>query len=453
MRGVPLPLVPAGSQDQTVIGEAGGAVVRRTVLPGGVRVLTEAMPGLRSVTFGCWVGVGSRDEADGHHGSTHFLEHLLFKGTQRRSAMQIASAFDAVGGEANAVTGKEHTFYYARVIDEDLALATDLICDMVTSARLEPGDVENERGVILAELAMHDDDPADVVHERFLETVFGDHPLGRPTGGTPQTVGSVPRDAIAAHYGRHYRPSGLVVTAAGNVDHDRLCDLVAGQLDAGGWELSGEVTPAARRRSGADGVAGRAGPVQLVLPRAVEQANIVLGTTAISATDERRFVMSVLNAILGGGSSSRLFQEVRERRGLAYDVYSFASMFSDAGYFGLYAGCAPDRVDEVVALLEGELGRLVADGPTEEELARAHGQVCGGLVLGLEDPSSRMSRLGRAELVHGYFLELETALARIRAVSTIDVQALAADLSARPRALAVVGPYSPDRSFAITSAG
>ena len=446
MRGIPLPLVPAGKQDQTVIGEAGGAVVRRTVLPGGVRVLSEAMPGLRSVTFGCWVGVGSRDEADGQRGSTHFLEHLLFKGTRRRTAMEIASAFDAVGGEANAVTGKEHTFYYARVLDENLAMAVDLICDMVTSARLEPGDVENERGVILTELAMHDDDPADVAHERFLEALFGDHPLGRPTGGTAQSVGSVGRDAIAEHFDRNYRPPGLVVTAAGGVDHDQLCDLVTEELARGGWDLSDDVTPWPRRAD-RNGVAVEGRASALVLPRPVEQANVVLGGTAISATDDRRYVLSVLNAILGGGTSSRLFQEVRERRGLAYDVYSFASMYSDAGYFGLYAGCAPDTVDEVVALLVGELERLVAEGPTEEEVTRAHGQLCGGLVLGLEDSSSRMSRLGRAELVHGYFLELESALRRIRSVSAADVRTLAEELLGRPRALAVVGPFDADREF------
>lgn len=451
MSGTPLPLEPAGTQNETLIAEAGGALVRRTVLPGGVRVLTEQMPGLRSVTFGCWVGVGSRDEVEGQHGSTHFLEHLLFKGTGRRSAMEIASAFDAVGGEANAVTGKEHTFYYARVLDEDLQLATDVISDMITSARLDPADLENERGVILTELAMHDDDPVDVAHERFLGAVFGDHPLGRPTAGTSESVARLGRDGVAAHYGRTYRPQGLVVTAAGGVDHDRLCALVSQSLADGGWELSGQVAPWPRRPAQA-GAGAAAGPGALVVPRSVEQANIVLGGTGVPATDERRFAVSVLNAVLGSGSSSRLFQEVRERRGLAYDVYSFSGMYSDAGYFGLYAGCAPERTDEVVVLLEDELQRLAADGPTEEEVARAHGQVCGGLVLGLEDSSSRMSRLGRAELVHGHFLGLEAALASIRAVTVEDVRALAADLASRPRSLVVVGPLEGDRTFPAVAA-
>lgn len=232
---VPLPLVPAGSPDQVVTGEEGGAAVRRTVLPGGVRVLSEAMPGLRSATVGFWVGVGSRDEEPARLGSTHFLEHLLFKGTGRRSAMDIASAFDAVGGEANAVTGKEHTCYYARVLDDDVPMALDLLADMVTSARLAADDVESERGVILEELAMNDDDPGDVVHERFAEVVLGGHPLGRPIGGTPDTIEAVGRDDIVAHYTTHYTPPGLVVTAAGGVDHEALCALVAARLADSPW--------------------------------------------------------------------------------------------------------------------------------------------------------------------------------------------------------------------------
>ncbi|HET9658350.1 MAG TPA: pitrilysin family protein [Kineosporiaceae bacterium] len=446
MHGIPLPLVPAGTQDQTVAGEAGGAVVRRTVLPGGVRVLTETMPGLRSATFGCWVGVGSRDEAAGHLGSTHFLEHLLFKGTGRRSSMDIASAFDAVGGEANAVTGKEHTCYYARVLDEDLPMAVDVLVDMVTSARLDTEDVENERGVILEELAMNDDDPSDVVHERFAEAVLGRHPLGRPIGGTPQTIAAVGRDDIHSHYRHHYRPATLVVTAAGGVDHEQVCAAVADQLAGCGWMLDGQAVPSPRRLA-TEVAAGEGQGRVVVVPRQIEQANVVLGSTGLTATDPRRYVMTVLNGILGSGMSSRLFQEVREKRGLAYSVYSFASGYSDSGYFGLYAGCAPAKVDDVVALLKAELERLAADGVGEEELLRAHGQICGGLVLGLEDTGSRMSRLGKAELVHGEFTGLDESLARVRAVTADQIRELAADLASRPRSLAVVGPFDADRAF------
>jgi predicted Zn-dependent peptidase len=442
---VPLPLVPAGSREQTVAGEAEGAVVRRSVLPGGVRVLTETMPGLRSLTFGCWVGVGSRDEATGHHGSTHFLEHLLFKGTARRSAMDIASAFDAVGGEANAVTGKEHTCYYARVLDEDVDLAADVLLDMVTAARLDTGDVESERGVILEELAMNDDDPADVVHERFTGLVLSPHPLGRPIGGTPETIAAVGRDDIAAHYREHYAPPGLVVTAAGCVDHDALVDVVRRHLEASAWPLQDAATPLPRRELAQEPVPGE-GAV-LVVRRPTEQANVIVGTLGLTANDERRYVLSVLSAVLGGGMSSRLFQEIREKRGLAYSVYSFASGYSDAGWFGLYAGCAPAKVDQVVTLLHAGLEELADGGLGDDELARAKGSVTGGLVLGLEDSGSRMTRLGRAELVHGEFVNLDETVRRLRAVTAEEVRLLATELAAQPRSLAVVGPFDPDRSF------
>jgi predicted Zn-dependent peptidase len=457
----PLPLVAAGTSGstQTIAGQDGGAIVRRTILPGGVRVLSEAMPGLRSATIGFWVGVGSRDETTGHHGSTHFLEHLLFKGTARRTAMDIATAFDAVGGESNAVTGKEHTCYYARVLDEDLPMAVDVLCDMVTSARLDVADVESERGVILEELAMNDDDPGDVVHERFAEAVLGAHPLGRPIGGTPETIKAVGRDDIRAHYTEHYQAPGLVVTVAGGVDHEQVCDLVAASLARSGWAMPADGAPYARRLTedtsgyvpdtAADLAASDTPSRLIVVNRPTEQANVVVGTTSLVATDPRRYSMSVLNAVLGGGMSSRLFQEIREVRGLAYSVYSFASGYSDSGYFGLYAGCTPAKVDEVISLLVSELRRLASGGVPEEELVRAHGQLSGGLVLGLEDTGSRMSRLGKAELVHGEYLGLDQALARIRAVTAADVQALAVDLSSRPLTLAVVGPFDPERKFKI----
>ena len=423
-----------------------GTAIRRTVLPGGVRVLTENMPGLRSVTIGAWVGVGSRDEADGHHGSTHFLEHLLFKGTPTRTAMDIASAFDEVGGEANAATGKEHTTYYARVLDADLPMAVDVISDMVTSATISDEDVTSERGVILEELAMNDDDPSDVVHEKFAEVVLGDHPLGRPIGGTADTIRAVPREAIWEHYREHYVPPGLVVTAAGGLDHDAVCDLVAKSLGVAGWPAEPEVTPLERRtiEAGHSGPAGAPSGSVLTVRRTTEQANVVLGGLGLLATDERRFTLSVLNAILGGGMSSRLFQEVREKRGLAYSVYSFAAGYADSGYFGLYAGCTPGKVAEVVGLLGDEWTRLVTDGVTDDELARGIGQLSGGLVLGMEDTGSRMSRLGKAELVFGEYVGLDEALRRVQAVTADGVRELAAELHARPHSLAVVGPFDAD---------
>lgn len=441
-----LPLVRPGlpGAEQSV-GQDGDAHVRRSVLPGGVRVLTEHMPGLRSATVGAWVGVGSRDEESGHHGSTHFLEHLLFKGTARRSAMDIAESFDAVGGEANAATGKEHTCYYARVLDSDLPMAVDVIADMVTSARLEADELETERGVILEELAMNDDDPSDVVHEQFATAVLGAHPLGRPIGGTPETIRAVPRDAVWEHYRWHYRPETLVVSAAGGVDHDALCAQVADALVAGGWSLDSGAAPAGRRVVSSGLASGEQGlpivGVERSVRRHTEQANVIVGCTSLTATDERRFTLSVLNAVLGGGMSSRLFQEVREKRGLAYSTYSFASGHTDTGVFGLYAGCTPGKVDAVVALMVAEWDRLASEPITAAELERSIGQLSGGLVLGMEDTGSRMSRLGKAELVHGQLLSVDESLERVRAVTAHDVQELAAELASRPRSVVRVGPF------------
>ncbi|WP_102508978.1 M16 family metallopeptidase [Sanguibacter massiliensis] len=436
-----LPLTRAGEPGSELTAGQDGTVIRRSVLPGGLRVLTESTPGQRSASIGMWVGVGSRDETSGHFGSTHFLEHLLFKGTERRDAMSIAEAFDEVGGEANAATAKESTCYYARVLDQDLPMAVDVIMDMMTSARLDADELETERGVILEELAMNDDDPTDVVHEEFSKAVLGDTPLGRPIGGTPQAIRDVPRDAVWEHYRWHYRPETLVVTAAGNVDHDELCRQVSEAAVAGGWTLETGAAPRPRRSDDLEDVVLPAEPAHVEISRPVEQANVVLGTVGLRASDERRYVMTVLNATLGGGMSSRLFQEIREKRGLAYSTYSFASGYAGAGVFGLYAGCAPSRVDEVTELLVAELEKLADGGITEVELRRSQGQLRGGLVLGLEDSGSRMTRLGKSELTYGELLSVDEALERVEAVTLADVQALAQDLASRPRTTVRVGPF------------
>ena len=431
-----LPLTGPGSEHTA--GQDGGAIVRRSVLPGGVRVLSESMPGLRSATVGAWVGVGSRDERDGHHGSTHFLEHLLFKGTPRRTAMDIAESFDAVGGEANAATGKEYTCYYARVLDADLPMAVDVIADMVTSASLDADELELERGVILEELAMNDDDPSDVVHEHFAAAVLGAHALGRPIGGTPGSILAVPRDAVLEHYHEHYIPAGLVITAAGGVDHDALCAQVGTALATGGWAL--DDSRPLDRRPDAPAVVPEAG-VETIIRRSTEQANVILGGVGLTGTDDRRYPLLVLNAVLGGGMSSRLFQEIREKRGLAYSVYSFASGHSDTGLFGLYAGCAPENVDQVLALLAEGWDHIAQEPISPAELKRSIGQLSGGLVLGLEDSGSRMNRLGKAELVHGELLSQSEVLDRVRAVTAQQVQDLAIELASRPRSVVKVGPF------------
>jgi predicted Zn-dependent peptidase len=419
-------------------GTDGGAVVRRTVLPGGLRVITEAVPNVRSVSFGIWAAVGSRDEAPSLAGASHYLEHLLFKGTRRRDALQIAAAMDAVGGESNAFTTKEFTCFYARVLDTDLPLAVDVVCDMVTSSLIATADVENERGVVLEEIAMHDDDPSDAVHEAFCTALYGDAPLGRPVLGTTDSIRGLSRTAIAGYYRRRYRPPHLVVAAAGNLDHGRLVRLVRGAFDAAGASPDEAAAPAAARIGGRP---PRTHPGVTVLARPTEQANLVLGAPAYARTDERRFALGVLNAALGGGMSSRLFQEVREKRGLAYSVYSYTAQFADSGMFGVYAGCLPDKIDDVLAICRDELARVAQTGLTEEELARGKGQLSGSLVLGLEDTGSRMSRLGKSELVYGELLGVDDILARIAAVSLDDVRAVASDVLSRPLTLSVVGPF------------
>ncbi|WP_440710966.1 M16 family metallopeptidase [Herbiconiux sp. YIM B11900] len=434
------------------IGTVAEGLVRRTILPSGVRILTEHIPGSRSATIGYWVAAGSRDElgaVDGmpsRYGSTHFLEHLLFKGTPTRSALDIAISFDSVGGEHNAVTSKEYTCYYAKVRDADLPMAVDVLCDMLTSSVLDRDEFETERGVILEELAMAEDDPGDVVGERLFEAVLGGHPLGRPVGGTPEAIRAVTRDAVWEHYLASYRPNDLVVTAAGAVDHDVIVQQVTAALSASTWDLDLPATPRSRRPLAAlegSSVPAAGQPVSIT-QKPTEQASIMVGMPGIVASDDRRTTMGVLNSVFGGGMSSRLFQEVREKRGLAYSVYSFAPSYSDAGIFAMYAGCTPGRERSVTDLMLSELRRLADDGITPEELTRAHGQLSGSAALALEDSDTRMSRLGRAELTLGEFIDLDESVRRLMAVTRDDVQELARELLEGPVSIAAVGPLADD---------
>jgi predicted Zn-dependent peptidase len=421
--------------------------VSRTVLHGGLRVVTEALPAVRSVALGIWVGVGSRDEDQTHAGATHYLEHLLFKGTRRRSALEISAEMDAVGGEMNAFTAKEYTCYYARVLDADLPLAVDVLSDMVTSSLITPKDVDAERNVVLEEIAMNDDDPSDTVHEAFTAKLFGDTPLGRPILGTTDTINAITREQIFEHYQARYVPEQVVVAAAGNLDHDTVVRLVA---EAFGPVLDGAAEPAPPRLNGRRSGSGtEAGAGTALVSRGIEQANLVLGCEGMARTDDRRFALGVLNAAFGGGMSSRLFQEVRENRGLAYSVYSFSSQHADTGMWGIYVGCLPAKADEVLAICAEEIGKVVDGGLTDAELARGKGQVRGSIVLGLEDPSSRMSRLGKSELVYPRLEPVDEVLASIDAVTHDDVRAVAAEILTRPKALAVVGPFDDPSTFQI----
>ena len=419
------------------------AGVRRSVLPGGLRVVTEFLPAVRSVALGIWVGVGSRDEDLPHAGATHYLEHLLFKGTSRRTALDISAEMDTVGGEMNAFTAKEYTCYYARVLDEDLPLAVDILSDMVTSSLITPKDVDAERNVVLEEIAMNEDDPSDTVHEAFSAKLFGDTPLGRPILGTVDSINAITREQIYEHYRARYTPEHLVVAAAGNLDHDRVVELVQ---SAFGTALNAHAEPALPRLTGDHAVNDQRTGIRLV-SRGIEQANLVLGCGALARTDERRFALSVLNAAFGGGMSSRLFQEVREKRGLAYSVYSFSAQHADTGMWGIYVGCLPSKADEVLSICVDEIAKVAEGGLTDAEMARGKGQVRGGIVLGLEDPSSRMSRLGKAELVYPKLEPVDEVLAAIEAVTHDDIRAVAADVLTRPKTLAVVGPFDEGTEF------
>jgi predicted Zn-dependent peptidase len=412
------------------------------VLPSGLRVLTETVPMSRSASIGMWVGVGSRDETPAQSGVSHFLEHLLFKGTPRRSALDISAEIEAVGGETNAFTAKEYTCYYARVLDVDLPMAVDVLCDALANSLLAEADVETERGVILEEIAMHDDEPDDEVHDLFTRAIYGDHPLGRLISGTEQSISAMTRRQIQSFYRRRYTPGTIVLAAAGNIDHAALVRLVRRSLAGTPLDTAAEA-PAARRPAGPP---VRVRPARtLVRTKDTEQAHLVLGCPGIGRQDERRFALGVLNNVLGGGMSSRLFQEIREKRGLAYSVYSYSSQYADSGVFAVYAGCAPGKADEVLDLIRAGLAAVATDGFTDAEVARGKGMARGGYVLGMEDSGSRMSALAKGELVYGELLAVDELLARVDAVTTDQVNAIAADLLARPMSLAVVGPFEASR--------
>ena len=424
---------------KTLLRESDGGEVRRTDLPGGLRVITERVPGVRSVAFGVWVGVGSCDETDSQMGSAHFLEHLLFKGTPTRSALDISSAIDRVGGEMNAFTSKEYTCYYARVLDENAPVAIDVICDIVLNATLATRDIEGERNVILDEIAMHDDDHSGVAADAFIGALFGGTPLGRPVQGTAETINAVTPRAIRSFYQRRYVPPVMVVSAAGNVDHTALVRQVAAAF-------SGVTVSGVSRLSSSARSAGA--PERLrVIGKSSEQAHVVMGMPGIDRADDRRYALSVLNTALGGGMSSRLFQEVREKRGLAYTVYSFAERYSTTGAIGIYAGCIPNRLTDVVGVCLEELQNVVAHGLTAEELERGKGQVRGATVLGQEDTFSRMSRIAKATLADEPVIAIDEVIRRVDAVTPDDIAQVAAELLTADVTVAAVGPSIDDNAL------
>lgn len=405
--------------------------MHRTTIPSGPRVFTEVIPAVRAVSLGVWVPIGSRHETPATSGATHFLEHLLFKGTERRSALDIAAAVESVGGEINAFTTKEYTCYHVRLLDEHLDVAVDVLADMLGQSLLRPSDVEAERGVVLEEIAMSEDDPVDIARTELEALVFAGHPLGTPVAGTVDSVTAMRGSAIKRHYRRYYTPENYVITAVGSASHRRVVSLVQRAFGLSDSPVKG---PKPRKAPRAPRMASAH------VSRAFEQVNLLRGYPGIPRGDDRRYAMAVLHTILGGGMSSRLFQEVRERRSLAYTVNAFRSSYSDAGIFGVHAGCAPEKLDQTREVIDAVLHEARTAGISKEEVASAKNQVKGQMVLDLEDPGMRLMRLGTRAVFGEKILALNEGLARVEAVNADQVTDLAQEFLSGPFVDVVVGP-------------
>jgi len=398
----------------------------KTLLDNGIRIVSHEMPEHRSVSLGIWVENGSRHESEAENGLSHFIEHLLFKGTERRSAAQIAEEMDAVGGVINAFTSKEHTCYYAKVLDENLPLAIDLLTDIFLHSSFDAEEIERERSVILQEISQAEDTPDDYVHDLFNLDFFKNHPIGRPICGSEVTVNNFQREDILGFFKSRYRPRRVIVSTAGNFRHQALVEEMAARL---GSVLDGD------RQDGALSANGEPTPEMGsgVFPHAksLEQVHLCLGVAGISQAHPKRYVAYVLNTLLGGGMSSRLFQEIREKRGKAYSVYSFSSSYKDVGYLGVYAGTSLESTEEVVELILKELKKLAAGEIKDEELSRTQGQLVGSMMLGLESTDSWMSHIARNEIYFGKTVSTEEICQKIRAVSRDDMIELADTLFAK----------------------
>ena len=408
-------------------------MIHSSVLPSGIRLVTETMADVRSVAVAYWVGAGSRDESDEVAGASHFLEHLLFKGTDTRSAAAIAESLDEVGGDCNAFTTKEYTTFYIRLLAEHLPLGLDILSEIMWNPALRSSDVDAERTVILDEILMHADEPADLAAEQWQSSIFRDHALGRDTLGTASTVGALEATDIRGFFEHHYRPGNMVVSVAGDCTHDA----VAADLERRFAGTLGGVAPP--RTAPGPGTA----QIQVVR-RPTEQAHVVYGVRSVSRFDDRRWALAVLNHVLGGGLSSRLFQKVREERGLAYSVWSERAAYQDAGSLAVVVGTAPEHVPEVLRIIAGELELLAVHGITDRELAVARGNIRAEMLLSGEDSGARMSRIGASALLHGEVRSVDDILSRVEAVGPEDVLAVADQLVQVPRTLSAVGPFDED---------
>jgi predicted Zn-dependent peptidase len=402
---------------------------RKTTLDNGIRIVTEQIPYLQSVSLGIWVRTGSRFERPELNGICHFIEHMLFKGTQRRSAFDIAKEIDAVGGVLNAFTSKELTSFYSRVLNENLELAADLLSDLFLHASFPDDEIEREKQVICQEIHQMEDSPEDLVHEILGIQFWKDDPLGQPILGTIDSVMSLDRDTMISFKTDFYAPGDTLICAAGKIDHDLLVDMLAPEMTAVPAKRSPRVLTAAKTGTSA-----------FVMERDLEQVHVCVGMTGPSAVDERRHAAYILNTILGGGMSSRLFQEVREKRGLAYSVYSFLSSFSDTGIFGLYAGCDPERLEELLSVTGKETLDL-ARSLTEEDVATAKSQIKGSIILAMESTDSRMNRLAKGEYYFGRYISLEEIIGAIEAVTPAELVSVAEEMINEDRfTIVAVGP-------------
>lgn len=402
-----------------------------TTLPNGLRVITEQMPSVRSVAIGCWIDTGTRDEHPAEAGVSHFLEHLLFKGSEKMSAREVSETFDAIGAESNAFTSKEATCYWARLLDRDLGTGLDVIAEIVQRPAFRQNEIDAERQVVIEEINMSDDDPDDVAHENFTSGVFAGHSLEAPVLGTRESIRGMTRDDIHGYWRRRYGAGSTVVAASGSVDHDEVVGMIAERFgDWDGGNVNHDHTPA------------RFASRVKVTRRDTEQAHVLLGGPGLDRYDERRWAFELLNHVMGGGMSSRLFREIRDERGLAYAVYSFRLSYADTGAWGVYVGTTPSQTDTCLKLVREELARVVDEGITAEELERAKGSMRGGLALSMEDPNSRMIRLGRDELAQMPHLSVDERLARLDAVDLVQVRSVARDLyGSEVRVIGAVGPY------------
>jgi predicted Zn-dependent peptidase len=408
---------------------------RKTVLDNGITVMSEPMDSVRSVALGIWFAVGSRDESPAEAGMSHFMEHMMFKGTPSRSAKDISEQFDRLGAELNAFTSKEYTCYYSRFVDQHLPTAFGILADMVVAASLEDGACASEREVVIEEIARMEDTPDDRIHEIFSHALWPDHPIGLPILGNRGTVGGFDHSQSVEFRKKHYVTGNCAVVAAGSVDHDELVALVEKHL-VGVPKGPRSVRP----------VAETAGEARLaVLEKETEQAHICYGVAALNAHHPDRFALAVLDGVLGGGMSSRLFQEIREKRGLAYAVYSFSALYQDTGEFAVYAGTRPEKAEQVVKLIRIEMQRVAESGVTPEELDRVRQAAMGQLVLGLESTRMRMTRLGKNEVTGGEILSADEVMERFDAVTMEDLKRVSADALSREKVLAVIGPFTRER--------